>query len=182
MNILSRGASRMRAGKGIWIMRQGILGHFRSLWGIFRANGLVKDTFLLEGRRCVPPQDVRLLPMWTLFFQKRKGLVDLNRSNYESVSFLNVSLLNKIPCLNKLVPSVCLLVVHRLDNIVCESRSTIPCEGGWCLNVDWGQLIKFQIVIPLLDRLTAPKLNALSENIRLAIIYVSPFSLRITAA
>ena len=27
----------------------------------------------------------------------------------------------------KLVPSVCLLVGHRLDN----SRSTIPCEGGW---------------------------------------------------
>ena len=27
----------------------------------------------------------------------------------------------------KLVPSVCLLVGHRLDN----SRSTIPFEGGW---------------------------------------------------
>ena len=26
-----RGASRMRAGQGIWILRQGILGHFRPL-------------------------------------------------------------------------------------------------------------------------------------------------------
>ena len=30
----------------------------------------------------------------------------------------------------KLVPSVCLLVGHRLDNILCDSRSTIPCNGG----------------------------------------------------
>ena len=30
----------------------------------------------------------------------------------------------------KLVSRLCLLVEHRLDNIVCDSRSTIPCEGG----------------------------------------------------
>ena len=37
----------------------------------------------------------------------------------------------------KSVPSICLLVGHRLDNIVCDSRSTNatrPCEGG-CFRV-----------------------------------------------
>ena len=49
-----KGASRMRAGQGIWTLRQGILGHFRPLWGIFGANGQFKDTFLFEGRGCIP--------------------------------------------------------------------------------------------------------------------------------
>ena len=31
----SQGTSRMRAGQWIWVLRQGILCHFRSLWGIF---------------------------------------------------------------------------------------------------------------------------------------------------
>ena len=50
----SRGASRMRAGQGIWILRQGILGHFRPSGRIFGANGLFKDTFPFEGRGCIP--------------------------------------------------------------------------------------------------------------------------------
>ena len=50
----ARGASRMRAGQGIWILRQGFLDHFRPLWGIFGANGLFKDTFPFEGRGCIP--------------------------------------------------------------------------------------------------------------------------------
>ena len=49
-----RGASRMRAGQGIWITRQGILGQFRPLWGIFGANHQFKDTLLLEGRGYIP--------------------------------------------------------------------------------------------------------------------------------
>ena len=49
-----KGASRVRAGQGIWILRQGILGHFRPLWGIFGANSLFKDTFPFEGRGCIP--------------------------------------------------------------------------------------------------------------------------------
>ena len=55
LSSLHRGASRMRAGQGIWILKQGILGHFRPLLGIFGANGLFKDTFLFEGRVCIPP-------------------------------------------------------------------------------------------------------------------------------
>ena len=31
-------------------IRQGILGHFKPLLGIFGAKGLFKDTFLFEGR------------------------------------------------------------------------------------------------------------------------------------
>ena len=49
------GASRMRAGQGICVLRQGILGHFRPLLDIFGAKGLFKDTFLFEGRGCIPP-------------------------------------------------------------------------------------------------------------------------------
>ena len=49
------GASRMRAGQGICVPRQGILGHFRPLLDIFGAKGLFKDTFLFEGRGCIPP-------------------------------------------------------------------------------------------------------------------------------
>ena len=58
-----RGACRMRAGQGICVLRQGILSHFRPLLGIFGENGLFKDTFLFEGRGCIPPPplDARLL-------------------------------------------------------------------------------------------------------------------------
>ena len=49
------GASRMRAGQGICVLRQGILCHFRPLLDIFRAKGLFKDTFLFEGRGCITP-------------------------------------------------------------------------------------------------------------------------------
>ena len=49
-----RGASRMRAGQGICVLKQSILSHFRPLLGISRANGLFKDTFLFEGRGCIP--------------------------------------------------------------------------------------------------------------------------------
>ena len=49
------GASRIRAGQGICVLRQGILGHFRPLLDIFGAKGLFKDTFLFEGRGCIPP-------------------------------------------------------------------------------------------------------------------------------
>ena len=49
------GASRIRAGQGICVLRQGILGHFRPLLDIFGAKGLFKDTFLFEGRVCIPP-------------------------------------------------------------------------------------------------------------------------------
>ena len=31
-----RDMSRMRVGQGIWVLRQGILGHLRSLWGTFK--------------------------------------------------------------------------------------------------------------------------------------------------
>ena len=57
-----RGESRMRVRQGIWIPKQGILGHLRPLLGIFGANGLFKDTFLCEGRECIPlsPLDARL--------------------------------------------------------------------------------------------------------------------------
>ena len=48
------GASRIRAGQGICVLRQGILGHFRPLLDIFGAKGLFKDTFLFEGRGCIP--------------------------------------------------------------------------------------------------------------------------------
>ena len=44
----------VRAGQGLWILRQGILGHFRPLWSIFGANSLFKDTFPFEGRGCIP--------------------------------------------------------------------------------------------------------------------------------
>ena len=47
-------ASRIRVGQGICVPRQGILGHFRPLLDIFRAKGLLKDTFLFEGRGCIP--------------------------------------------------------------------------------------------------------------------------------
>ena len=49
------GASRMRAGQGICVLRQGILGHFRPLLDIFGAKGLFKETFLFEGRGCISP-------------------------------------------------------------------------------------------------------------------------------
>ena len=52
-SILS-GASRMRAGQGICDLRQGILGRFRPLSDIFGAKGLLKDTFLFEGRDASP--------------------------------------------------------------------------------------------------------------------------------
>ena len=52
---LCSGTSRMRAGQGICDLRQGILGHFRPLLDIFGAKGLFKDTFLFEGRGCIPP-------------------------------------------------------------------------------------------------------------------------------
>ena len=52
--ILYSGASRMRAGQGICVLRQGILGQFRPLLYIFGAKGLFKDTFLFEGRGCIP--------------------------------------------------------------------------------------------------------------------------------
>ena len=52
--LASRGASRMRAGQGIWILRYGILGYFRPLWGIFGENGLFEDNFLFEGSGCIP--------------------------------------------------------------------------------------------------------------------------------
>ena len=32
----------------------GNLGHFRPLWGVFEAKGLLKDTFLFEGSECIP--------------------------------------------------------------------------------------------------------------------------------
>ena len=35
-------------GQGIWILRQGILGHFVPLWGIFGANVLFKTIFFLR--------------------------------------------------------------------------------------------------------------------------------------
>ena len=44
-NIFS-GASRMRAGQGIYGLRQCILNHFRPLLDIFGAKGLFKDTFV----------------------------------------------------------------------------------------------------------------------------------------
>ena len=52
--IVVRGASRMRTGQGIRILRQGILCHFRPLWGIFGTNDLFKYTFHFEGS--VPPR------------------------------------------------------------------------------------------------------------------------------
>ena len=55
------GASRIRAGQGICVLRQGILGHFRPLLDIFGAKGLFKDTFLFEGKGCIHlPLDARL--------------------------------------------------------------------------------------------------------------------------
>ena len=48
------GASRMRTGQGICVLRQGILGYFRPLLDAFGAKGLFKDTFLFEGRGCIP--------------------------------------------------------------------------------------------------------------------------------
>ena len=51
----SSGASRMRAGQGICALRQRILGHFRPSLDIVGAKGLFKDTFLFEGRGCIPP-------------------------------------------------------------------------------------------------------------------------------
>ena len=48
-------ASRMRAGQGICVRRQGILGHFTPLLNILGAKGLFKDTSLFEGRGCIPP-------------------------------------------------------------------------------------------------------------------------------
>ena len=56
------GASRMRAGQGICVLRQGILGHFRPLLDIFGAKGLFKDTFLFEGRGCIPILASQCLP------------------------------------------------------------------------------------------------------------------------
>ena len=58
-----RSASRMKAGQGLWIRRQDIFGHFRPLWGFFGANGLLKDTFLFEGRGCIPPPPPRYAPL-----------------------------------------------------------------------------------------------------------------------
>ena len=51
---LCSGASRMKAGQGICVLGQGILGHFRTLSEIFGAKGLFKDT-IFEGRGCIPP-------------------------------------------------------------------------------------------------------------------------------
>ena len=45
-----RGASRMRTGQEICVLRQGILSHFKNLLDIFAANGLFKDTSHFEGR------------------------------------------------------------------------------------------------------------------------------------
>ena len=50
-----RGASRMRTGQEICVLRQGILSHFKNLLDIFAANGLFKDTLLYEGSGCIPP-------------------------------------------------------------------------------------------------------------------------------
>ena len=52
---VSSGASRIRAGQGICVLRQGILGHFRPLLDIFGAKGLFKDTFLFGGQEMYPP-------------------------------------------------------------------------------------------------------------------------------
>ena len=49
-----RGASRIRAGQGIWVLRDGMSFHFRPLLGIFGAKGLFKEIFLFEGRECIP--------------------------------------------------------------------------------------------------------------------------------
>ena len=56
------GASRIRAGQGICVLRQGILGHFRPLLYIFGAKGLFKDTFLFGGQEMYPPLDATLWP------------------------------------------------------------------------------------------------------------------------
>ena len=60
------GASRIRAGQGICVLRQGILGHFRPLLDIFGAKDLFKDPFLFEGSGCIhsnPPLDAPLTGM-----------------------------------------------------------------------------------------------------------------------
>ena len=44
----------MRAGQGICVLRQGILGHFRPLLDIYGAKGLFKYTYLFEGRGRIP--------------------------------------------------------------------------------------------------------------------------------
>ena len=65
------GASRMRAGQRICVLRQGILGHFRPLLYFFWAKGHFKDTFLFEGRGCIPPPP-RCAPAEAFMSQKTK--------------------------------------------------------------------------------------------------------------
>ena len=60
-NLISSGVSRMRAGQGIWILRQDILGLLRSLSVMFGANGLFKDTFIFEGDVSQSPLDTRFI-------------------------------------------------------------------------------------------------------------------------
>ena len=60
------GASRMRARQGICVLRQGVLGHFRTLLDIFGAKGFSKTLFF-ECRGCIPP-----LPLDALLKTKQK--------------------------------------------------------------------------------------------------------------
>ena len=58
-------ASKMRTGQEIGILKQGILGRLRPLQVIFRANVLFKETFLFEGRGCIPSLPPRCAPdLW----------------------------------------------------------------------------------------------------------------------
>ena len=69
-NIFS-GASRMRAGQGIYGLRQCILNHFRPLLDIFGAKGLFKDTFFFRVGDVspLPPLDAPLILIFSRILQ-----------------------------------------------------------------------------------------------------------------
>ena len=69
----------MRAGQGICVLRQGILGYFRPSLDIFGAKGLFYDTFLFEGGGCIPPP-----PLDSCLLQSAANIV----TNWVSFSLL----------------------------------------------------------------------------------------------
>ena len=60
--VVHRGASSMRTGQGIWILRQGILGQFKPFVRHFRGKWPVQRHFSFSGQGMYPPPTIRCPP------------------------------------------------------------------------------------------------------------------------
>ena len=65
----------------MWVLRQDILGHFRPLSYIFGAKVLFKDTFVFEGRGCIPP------PPLDAPLPRHNNHTDVKRCIYKAFSY-----------------------------------------------------------------------------------------------